>query len=288
VHDHGGAVHVDLLAAVGFNASVDDPGRRVQAPRVGTAGIRTDRPADGVLVITLDRPAKRNAVDGATSRALAAALDELDADPGLAVGVLTGSGGTFCAGMDLAAFLDGDAPEVPGRGFGGLTQAPPATPLIAAVEGFALAGGCELALACDLVVAARDAVFGLPEVGLGLIAGSGGLLRLPHRVPRAVATELALTGDRFGAADAHRWGLVNRLVDPGAALDAAVELAGRIARNAPLALQATKRLLGAADLPAEQAWARQQTELDAVKATADAREGARAFAEKRAPRWTGR
>jgi enoyl-CoA hydratase len=250
--------------------------------------VRVERPGHGVLVITLDRPAKRNAVDGHTSRAVAAALDELDTDPDLAVGVLTGAGGTFCAGMDLKAFLDGDAPEVPGRGFGGLTQAPPVKPLIAAVEGYALAGGCELVLACDLVVAAEDATFGLPEVGLGLIAGSGGLLRLPHRVPRAVATELALTGDRFGAADAHRWGLVNRVVAPGTALEAAVELAERVARNAPLALAATKRLLAASDLPDDEAWARQQTELDAIKATADAQEGARAFAERRPPEWTGR
>jgi enoyl-CoA hydratase len=249
--------------------------------------VRIDRPETGVLAITLDRPTKRNAVDGATSRALAAALDRLDADPDLAVGVLTGAGGTFCAGMDLKAFLDGDAPEVPGRGFGGLTQAPPSKPLIAAVEGYALAGGCELVLACDLVVAAEDAIFGLPEVGLGLIAGSGGLLRLPHRVPRVVAAELALTGDRFGAQDGHRWGLVNRLVPPGTARDAAVELAARIARNAPLAVAATKRLLAASDLPADEAWARQEDELVAIKASADAQEGARAFAERRPPRWTG-
>ena len=255
---------------------------------MATEPVRTERPADGVLLITIDRPDRRNAVDGATSRALAAALDQLDGDPDLAVGVLTGAGGTFCAGMDLRAFLDGDAPEVPGRGFGGLTEAPPAKPLIAAVEGYALAGGCELVLACDLVVAAADATFGLPEVGLGLVAGSGGLLRLPHRIPRARAAELALTGDRFTAAEAHEWGLVNRVVASGGAQEAAVELAGRIARNAPLALAATKRLLAAADLPADEALARQQAELAAVKASEDAQEGARAFAEKRAPRWTGR
>lgn len=251
-------------------------------------GVRVERPTEGVLLITLDRPEKRNAIDGAASLAIAATLDAFDADPELSVGVLTGAGGTFCAGMDLRAFLDGDAPEVPGRGFGGLTQAPPAKPLIAAVEGYALAGGCELVLACDLVVAAADAVFGLPEVGLGLIAGSGGLLRLPHRIPRTVATELALTGDRFGAADAHRWGLVNRLVEPDQAAAAAIELAARMARNAPLALAATKRLLAASDLPVEEAWARQESELVAIKATDDAREGARAFSEKRAPRWSGR
>ncbi|GAA4833796.1 crotonase/enoyl-CoA hydratase family protein [Actinomycetospora corticicola] len=249
--------------------------------------MRTERPSDGVLLITLDRPERRNAIDGAMSREIARVLDGFDADPSSSVGVLTGAGGTFCSGMDLRAFLDGDAPEVPGRGFGGLTQAPPAKPLIAAVEGFALAGGCELVLACDLVVAADDASFGLPEVGIGLIAGSGGLLRLPHRIPRSVAAELALTGDRFGAADAHRWGLVNRLVAPGAAVTAAVELAARIARNAPLALAATKRMLAASDLPVDEAWERQETELVAIKATEDAREGARAFGEKRAPRWSG-
>ena len=251
------------------------------------APLAVSRPGEGILLLTIDRPARRNAIDGSTSRALAAALDELDADTNLSVGVLTGAGGTFCAGMDLRAFLDGDAPEVLGRGFGGLTQAPPAKPLIAAVEGYALGGGCELVLACDIVVAARDATFGLPEVGLGLVAGSGGLLRLPHRVPRSVAAELALTGDRFAADDAYRWGLVNRLVTPGTARDTAVELAARIALNAPLALAATKRLLAAADLPLEQAWAAQQAELATIKATSDAQEGARAFTERRKPRWIG-
>jgi enoyl-CoA hydratase len=254
-----------------------------------TGRVRTDRPAAGVLVITLDRPQVRNAVDGATSRELAAALDRLDADDELAVGVLTGAGGTFCAGMDLKAFLDGEQPEIPGRGFGGLTQAPPRKPLVAAVEGYALAGGCELVLACDLVVAASDASFGLPEVGLGLIAGSGGLLRLPRRLPYHVAMELALTGDRFSAEDAQRWGLVGRLTEPGGALAAAVELAARIARNAPLALAATKRIVaGSWAWPADEVWERNQAELDAIKASADAAEGARAFAEKRPPRWAGR
>jgi enoyl-CoA hydratase len=279
---------MSTMTSLSVNCSVDERSGDVQADRVESTGVRTERPTDGVLLITLDRPEKRNAVDGAMSRSVAAALDELDADPTLAVGVLTGAGGTFCSGMDLRAFLDGDAPEVPGRGFGGLTQAPPAKPLVAAVEGFALAGGCELVLACDLVVASTEAVFGLPEVGIGLIAGSGGLLRLPHRIPRSVATELALTGDRFGAEDAHRWGLVNRVVDPGSAATRAVELAARIARNAPLALAATKRMLAAADLPVDEAWERQEAELVAIKATEDAQEGARAFGEKRAPRWSGR
>ncbi len=250
--------------------------------------VRTDRPADGVLLMTLDRPRARNAVVAATSREMAAAMDLLDSDPALRVGVLTGSGGTFCSGMDLKAFLAGESPRVPDRGFAGVTQAPPCKPLIAAVEGYALAGGCELVLTCDLVVAARDATFGLPEVGLGLIAGSGGLLRLPHRIPRHVAMELALTGDRFSAEDGHRWGLVNRLTDPGGAVEAAVGLGARIARNAPLAVAATKRIVAESTAwPAGQVWARQRAELDAILGTADAKEGAAAFAERRRPAWKG-
>jgi enoyl-CoA hydratase len=240
-------------------------------------------------VITLNRPAKRNAMDGAMARGLAAAVDTLDADPDLVVGVLTGAGGTFCAGMDLAAFLAGDLPDVPGRGLGGITRTPPATPLIAAVEGYALAGGCELALACDLIVAAEDATFGLPEVTRGLFAGAGGLVRLPRRIPPAIALEHALTGDPLTAEDAARWGLVNRLTPPGGALQGALDLAGRIARNGPLAVRTTKQVVQSApDWPADELWDRQQALLDEVFASADAREGAQAFAERRAPRWTGR
>jgi enoyl-CoA hydratase len=242
-----------------------------------------------VLVITLDRPAKRNAMNGVMARGLAAAVDTLDADPQLVVGVLTGAGGTFCAGMDLAAFLTGDRPEVPGRGLGGITRTPPATPLIAAVEGYALAGGCELALACDLIVAAEDATFGLPEVTRGLFAGAGGLVRLPRRIPPAIALEHALTGDPLPAAEAAGWGLVNRLTPPGGALEGALELAARIARNGPLAVRATKQVVQSAPgWPADELWDRQQVLLDEVFASADAREGAQAFTERRAPRWTGR
>jgi enoyl-CoA hydratase len=279
------AAGADGIAEVGVGGTSDG----ATGGEVRTGSVRTDRPADGVLVMTLDRPAARNAVDGPTSRALGAALDLLDDDPALTVGVLTGAGGTFCAGMDLKAFLAGDSPEIPGRGFGGLTQAPPRKPLIAAVEGYALAGGCELVLACDLVVAAEDASFGLPEVTLGLIAGSGGLLRLPRRVPHQVAMRLALTGDRFGATEAHAWGLVGEVTPPGGALVAAVALASRIARNAPLAVTATKRVITESpDWPADEVWARQQAELDAILGSTDAREGASAFAERRPPRWTGR
>lgn len=255
---------------------------------MGGTGVRVER-EDGLLVVTLDRPEARNAVDGVVARGVAAAMDLLDTDDALAVGVLTGAGGTFCAGMDLKAFLRGELPSVPGRGFGGLTQSPPAKPLVAAVEGYALAGGCELVLACDLVVAGEGAVFGLPEVTRGLVAAAGGLLRLPERIPRAVAMEHALTGDPMTAADAHRWGLVNRLVPDGGALDAARELAARVARNGPLAVRSTKRVLvEAPGWPVDEVWERQGAIAQPVFASADAREGAAAFAEKREPRWTGR
>ena len=244
---------------------------------------------NGLLVIMLNRPHVRNAMDAAMSVRIAAAVDELDADDALSVAILTGTGGSFCAGMDLKAFLRGERPEVAGRGFGGLTQAPPVKPLIAAVEGHALAGGCELVLACDLVVAARDSSFGLPEVRRGLIAGSGGLLRLPQRIPQAIATEYALTGEPFSAVEAHRWGLVNRLTDPGGALAAARELAGRISRNGPLAVRTTKRVLvESPHWPADQIWERQDEALSEVLTSADAVEGANAFAERREPRWLGR
>ena len=240
-----------------------------------------------VLTITIDRPRVRNAVDRAA--AIAAGLDRLDAEEGLVVGILTGAGGTFCSGMDLKAFLTGERPEVAGRGLVGLTETPPARPLIAAVEGWALAGGCEIALACDLIVAADDARFGLPEVRRGLVAGSGGLVRLPQRIPVQIAMELALTGAPLSAIDAHRWGLVNRLTPPGGALEGARALAAEIAVNAPLAVQLSKRILReAAEWPAAEVWSRQNPLVADVLATDDAAEGARAFAEKRPAVWTGR
>ncbi len=251
-------------------------------------GVRIER-EDGLLVVVLDRPKARNAIDAAMSVAIAAAMDLLDADDDLSVGILTGAGGTFCAGMDLKAFLRGEVPAVEGRGFGGLTQAPPAKPLIAAVEGYALAGGCELALACDLVVAGEGASFGLPEVQRGLIAGAGGLIRLPLRIPAQVAMEHALTGDPMTARDAHRHGLVNRLTATGGALDGARELAARISRNGPLAVRATKKVLTEAPTwPSDEVWDRQGAILAEVFSSEDAREGATAFAERREPRWTGR
>lgn len=250
--------------------------------------VRTERDG-GVLTITLDRPHARNAIDREAAHALAAALDLLDGDEALTVGILTGAGGTFSSGMDLKAFSrTGERPEVEGRGLGGLTLSPPATPLVAAVEGYALAGGFELVLACDLVVAAEDAVFGLPEVTRGLLAGSGGLLRLPQRVPLAVAMEHALTGAPLTAVDAHRWGLVNRLVPSGGALEGARVLAAAVAANGPLAVRSSKRLVGLAGRPVEDAWQVQDGLLAEVLASEDAREGPAAFVEKRPPVWSGR
>jgi enoyl-CoA hydratase len=242
-----------------------------------------------VLVITINRPEVRNALDGAAARGIAAAVDTFDSDRELVAAVLTGAGGTFSAGMDLKAFLSGDVPIVEGRGLAGITVTPPDKPLIAAVEGHAVAGGCEIALACDLIVAARDARFGLPEVKRSLVAGGGGLFRLPQRIPRGVAMHYALTGESFSAEKAEHWGLVNVVTEPGQALAGALDLAGRIAENGPLAVRATKHIIThAGEWPADQRWERQQTLLDPVFASADAREGARAFAEKRLPHWEGR
>ncbi|MET9065469.1 crotonase/enoyl-CoA hydratase family protein [Streptosporangium sandarakinum] len=243
---------------------------------------------DGVAVITINRPQARNAVNGAVARGIAAALDELEERKDVAAYVLTGAGGTFCAGMDLKGFLAGDVPVVAGRGFGGLVEAPPKKPIIAAVEGYALAGGFELALACDIVIASEEAKFGLPEPKRGLVAGAGGVMRLPRRIPYHLAMEIALTGDHFPAARLREAGLVNHVTPAGEALARAVELARRIAANAPLALAATKRVIvESADWSAEEMFERQQEIINPVFGSKDAMEGAAAFAEKRAPRWRG-
>jgi enoyl-CoA hydratase len=242
-----------------------------------------------VLVLTLNRPEVRNAIDTETAGAVSHALDELEADPALAAAVLTGAGGTFCAGMDLKAFLAGEKPSVGARGFAGIVERPPAKPVIAAVEGTALAGGFEIVLACDLVVAAENARFGLPEVKRGLVAAGGGLLRLCRRVPSPLAMEWALTGEFVPAARAERAGLVNRVVPPGTTLPAAIELAEAIARNGPLAVAATKRILTECrDWSLDEEFERQREISLPVRESADAREGALAFKEKRAPHWTGR
>jgi enoyl-CoA hydratase len=242
---------------------------------------------DRILIITINRPEAKNAVNAAVSQGLADAMDRLDGDAGLSVGVLTGAGGSFCAGMDLKAFARGENVVVEGRGMG-FTQRPPVKPLIAAVEGFGLAGGMELALACDLIVASTDGAFGIPETKRGLVAGGGGLLRLPQRIPYAVAMELALTGDRLPAARAAELGLVNVLAEPGKVLDAAIELAEKITANGPLAVAATKQIIvESRGWSPEEMWDKQTKILAPVFMSNDAREGAVAFAEKRAPKWTG-
>jgi enoyl-CoA hydratase len=243
---------------------------------------------DGIAVITINRPQARNAVNGAVSAGIASAVGDLDARRDVHVLILTGAGGTFSAGMDLKGFLTGDNPLAGGRGFGGITERPPAKPVVAAVEGYALAGGFELVLACDLVVASEEAQFGLPEVTRGLAAGAGGLLRLPDRIPYHAAMQMVLTGERVPAADLHRAGLINRVAPAGQALEAARHLAARVAANAPLAVVASKRVVvESADWPSGHTFARQGEILGAVFGSADAMEGAAAFAEKRPPVWRG-
>ncbi|MEO3875374.1 crotonase/enoyl-CoA hydratase family protein [Nonomuraea sp. B12E4] len=241
-----------------------------------------------VAVITINRPRARNAVNGAVARGIADALDALDARPDISAYVLTGAEGTFSAGMDLKGFLSGDFPVVEGRGFGGLTEAPPKKPLVAAVEGYALAGGFELALACDLIVASTAATFGLPEPRRGLVAGAGGIMRLPRRIPYHVAMEIALTGEHYPASRLHELGLVNRITEPGQALEGALELARKVAANAPLALAATKRvIIESQDWSQEEMFKKQSAIIGPVFGSKDAMEGAAAFAEKRAPQWKG-
>ena len=244
--------------------------------------------ANSVLTITINRPGQKNAVDHEVAVKLGAALDTLDSDPNLSAGILTGAGGSFCAGMDLKAFARGELPVLAGRGLGGLTRAIVRKPLIAAVEGWAVGGGFELALACDLIVAAEDAHFGFPEVTRGLVASEGGLIRLPHRLPYHIATGILLTGEPLPATVANQYGLVNQLTDSGAALTAAKALAGRVAANAPLALAAVKAVIRAAQGLDDAAAFRRQDELIAgVTRSEDAHEGAQAFAEKRRPVWRG-
>jgi enoyl-CoA hydratase/carnithine racemase len=243
----------------------------------------------GVLVVTIDRPEARNAVNGAVANGIAEALDRLDESDDLRVGIVTGAGGTFCSGMDLKAFVTGERPWAGDRGFAGITQRAARKPLIAAVEGYALAGGFEIALSCDLIVAARDARFGIPEVKRGLVAAAGGLFRLPQRIPYHLAMELALTGDPVGAERAAQMGIVNRLTEPGEALAAARALAGQIVRNAPLALAASKSIVQRArEWTEAEAWDKQGEIAGGVFGSEDAQEGAKAFAEKREPVWQGR
>jgi enoyl-CoA hydratase len=243
----------------------------------------------GLVVITVNRPGQRNAINRAVSYGVCAAVDELDARADLHVGILTGAGGTFCSGMDLKAFLRGEVTRVEGRGLMGIALTPPKKPLIAAVEGYALAGGFEAMLACDLVVASRTARFGLPEAKRGLAAAAGGLLRLPRLIPQRIAMEMALTGDMMDATRLHAHGLINELTEEGGALAAARALAARIMANAPMSLAASKRVIvEQRDWALSEMFERQAEITGPVLASEDAREGAAAFAEKRAPAWRGR
>ena len=243
---------------------------------------------DGVAVITINRPKAKNAVNAAVAARIAEALDDVDSRKDVNVAIITGAGGTFCAGMDLKAFMKGEVPVVEGRGFGGFAERGPKKPLIAAVEGYALAGGFEAVLACDLVVAADDARFGIPEVKRGLVAGAGGLLRLQHRIPRNIAMEFALTGDFVDARRLADLGLVNQVTASGGALDGARALAARITPNGPLALKVSKEIIQASDdWSSDQMWDKQNELAGPVFVSQDAMEGAIAFAEKRAPVWKG-
>jgi len=243
---------------------------------------------DGVLVVTINRPEARNAMTKAASEAIAAAMDRLDAELELRCAILTGAGGTFCSGMDLKGFLAGELPVAGDRGFGGLTAWTPNKPIIAAVDGFALAGGMELALSCDMIVANVNAKFGVPEVKRGLVAAGGGGVPLPRPLPRPPALGLAPTGDPPPPPPPLGLGLVNRVVD-GPALEGARELAETIAANGPLAVAASKAVVRNSWLWAEdELMARQSEYVAHVFSSEDAREGATAFAQKRKPEWKGR
>ncbi|MBX6965568.1 crotonase/enoyl-CoA hydratase family protein [Alcaligenes faecalis] len=243
-----------------------------------------------VVLITLNRPEARNAINLETAQALAQALDEFDADPSIAVGVLTGANNTFCAGMDLKAFAKtGQRPYVGDRGFAGICERPPAKPLIAAVEGYCLAGGFEIALSCDLIVAANSANFGLPEVKRGIVPGSGGMVRLPSRVPYHMAMEMVLTGGMYPAARMAELGLVSRLAEPGKASEQALALAEQIAANGPLAVQTAKSIISQSrDWRQSDLFDLQRPRIAGIFTSADAKEGATAFAEKREPVWQGK
>tara|TARA_R110001583_G_scaffold1893_2_gene14419 strand:- start:361 stop:1125 length:765 start_codon:yes stop_codon:yes gene_type:complete len=244
---------------------------------------------DGVMLITLNRPKAKNSVNLAVAKGVAAAMDELDSNDSIRCAIITGADNTFCAGMDLKAFVTGEMPVIPGRGFAGLVEAPPKKPLIAAVEGYALAGGFEIAITCDLVVAASNAKFGIPEVKRGLAAAAGGLMRLPRQIPSRIAKEMALTGEFIDAARGYELGLINRVVEPGSALEGAKVMAKLIAANGPLAVIKSKQVIDESqDWTNENMYTKQTEVVNAVFTSHDAIEGATAFAEKRAPNWQGK
>ncbi len=244
--------------------------------------------ADGIIEVTINRPDARNAMNKAAAEGIAAAMDRLEAENDLRCAILTGGSGTFCSGMDLKGFLSGEFPVVEGRGFGGLTDWTPKKPVIAAVDGYALAGGMELALACDMIVASKGAKFGIPEVKRGLVAAGGGVVQLPRLLPRALAMELALTGDPISAERAFELGLINRVTD-GPAIEGARALAQVIVANGPLAVAASKGIVRDSWLwPTAEINAHQNTYIGHVFVSEDAREGAMAFAQKRKPEWKGK
>jgi enoyl-CoA hydratase len=242
-----------------------------------------------VEILTINRPEARNAINRATAIALGDALDACESDDDVWVVVLTGAGDkAFSAGMDLKAFAAGEFP-ITDKGFGGITQRDFPKPLIAAANGAALAGGFEILISCDMVVAAEHAKFGIPEASRGLIAGGGGLIRLPKRIPLAVAYEMALTAEPIDAQRAYELGLVNRVVAGENVLDEAVALAERIAKNAPLAVRTSKDVMKRSrELSEEQCWQLNTEAFGIIGRSADAMEGAVAFAEKRQPNWQGK
>ena len=244
--------------------------------------------ADHIAVLTINRPEARNAINGDVARSIEESIDRLEDDERLRVGILTGAPPVFCAGGDLKEVrADVDRRKTERGGFAGIVTRLRKKPIIAAVEGAALAGGLEICLSCDVIVAAANASFGLPEVTHGLLAGSGGLFRLPRKLPLNVAMEMALTGTPIAADRAHQLGLVNSLTAPGEALGRSLEMAGQMARNAPLAVQESRRvMLHSVQDEEEAAWVRSASALAAIMATKDAREGLAAFSEKRPPIWT--
>jgi enoyl-CoA hydratase len=242
-----------------------------------------------VEILTINRPEARNAINRATAIALGDALDDCESDDDVWVVILTASGDkAFSAGMDLKAFAAGEFP-ITDKGFGGITQRDFPKPLIAAANGSALAGGFEILISCDMVVAADHAKFGIPEAARGLIAGGGGLIRLPKRIPLAVAYEMALTADPIDATRAYELGLVNRVVPGDQVLDEAIALAERIAKNAPLAVRVSKDVMKKSrELSEEESWNLNTDSFGLIGRSADALEGAIAFAEKREPNWQGK
>lgn len=241
-----------------------------------------------IAIITLNRPDQRNAINAAVCDGMRAAIDRLETTPSLRVGILRGAGKVFCAGMDLKIFQQGDAlPILMGQhGFAGFVKRERRKPIIASVHGAALAGGFEIMLACDLVVAAEDTVFGLPEPKIGLVAGAGGAVRIGAKLPPAIANQILLTGDTFDAQQAQTWGLINQITPADTLHDATRTLAKKISANAPEAIAASLRLAAIGSRASADMWAANDREITTINQTQDAQEGVTAFLEKRPPRWS--